>query len=524
MRAPRIPVLIILILLLALVARLVGINWGLPAVYHVDESSLVRAALGMRFGDLNPHFFDWPSLYKYLCYFLFAAFIKLRVPFQVRFGVETMRQALPFWWGSTAPFYLLTRLLTLFFDLGSVGLVYIIGKKLADRRAGLLAALIMAASFTNVHGTQYSRLDVPTVFFVLVSFYFVILLFEGGRWRDYLLAGFFAGLAASTKYNGAVIVVAIAAAHFLRVWRGWGVKRLRAAGRDFGQLLSAGGASVFGFLIGTPYALLDFPTFLGSKATHGSFLWQMGSTGHGANWCNFVTGCLLQDWGIPMGLLFLAGAVWAVVRHSRKDILLLSFPLAYFVYAGSWGIVRCHYILLLYPFLAMLSARLVLSFLGPRFGRAITAALVIVCLVHPFSRIVKGDISGFRGDTRNLAYDWVLANIPFGTSIAVDGRALPSYLGGRLPILPRAEDTPRGYFLYPWEEVMLDCGQDWGRMSLEFERKNVEFYITSTFVHNRYKEQTFYDLLAEKARLVKQVSPDWLTGPEIRIYQLGGRL
>ena len=518
---------IFLILLLALVVRLVGINWGLPSVYHVDEITLVRAGMGMRFGDLNPHFFDWPSLYKYLCFFLSAAFIKFRIPFQVRLGVETMRRVLPFWWGPTAPFYLLTRLMTAFLDVCSVGLVFVIGRKLYGRRAGLLAALVMALSFTNVHGVQYNRVDIPTLLFAMLSFWFSLSILEKGRLKDYLLAGLFAGFAASTKYNGALIVIPIAAAHFLRSFKSFdnnpsGVPKRSPFGPQIDtlwKLLLGGLATAVGFFAGSPYFLLDFKNAWGSKTQHGSFFWQVNSTGRGWNWLNFINRSMRVDWGMLMCLMFLGGVIWAIKKHRKKDILLLSFPLAYFAYAGSWGIVRSHYILLLYPFLAFLAARFALSFFEPKWGRTATVVLLGVCLIYPLSKVVENDISGLRGDTRNLARDWILENIPFETGVAIDGRRPTSYLGGSLPILPQIENG-KGYFLHSFEKLVLKYGRDWEKMSSEFEEREVGFFVTSGFVHDRYQDQTFYRLLDERAILLKKFSPYWLTGPEIKVYQL----
>ena len=460
---------IFLILVLALLVRLVGINWGLPSVYHIDESTLVRAAMGMRFGDLNPHFFDWPSLYKYLCHFLFSAFIKLRIPIQVRFGVETMRRILPFWWGSIAPFYLLARLMTAFLDVGSVGLVFLIGQKLYNKHVGLLAALVMALSFTNVHATQYNRVDVPTLFFVLISFCFSILILEKGRRRDYLLAGLFAGFATSTKYNGALIVIPIIAAYFLRILDARRRKNLKVGNVSktypFGpvlgsiwKLLLAGLATGVGFLLGTPYALLDYKTFLFRGDARG-FLWQVGTMGKGLNWHNIITGAMITDWGILMTLLFLVGVLWAIKNYRPKEILLLSFPLLYFSYMGTWGIVGGHYVLLLYPFLAMLASNFIQAVWQPKFGGAIPMALLCICLAYPFARIAENDVSGFRGDTRNLARDWILNNIPPQARIAIDGASWPSYLGGILPILPRIEDNPEGYYIFPFEGNVIKYGR-----------------------------------------------------------------
>ena len=507
---------IFFILLLALVVRLVGISWGLPAVYHIDESTLVRAAMGMRFGDLNPHFFDWPSLYKYLCYFLFAFFIKLRVPFQIAFGTETMRQLLPFWWGSTAPFYLLARLLTAVFDLGSVFLVFLIGRRLYGRRVGLLAALLMALSAAAVHAVHYNRLEIPTTFFLLASFLVSIDIMEKGRWRDYLLAGLFAGFAASTKYNGALIIVSLVAAHFLRL------PKLGPFGhllRNIEKLLLSGLAAVAGFLLGTPFAVLDWRTFW-SKIPEKGFLWQFGHMGHGLNWWKYTYGPFRQDWGILMLLLFLGGVVHILREWRRRSILLLIFPVFYFVYVGSWGIVRGHYLLPLYPFLAVAAAYFFYSFLWPRLGQVASIFVLAACLLVPVSLIVDEDVSGLRGDTRNLARDWVLKNIPPGSRIAIDGSSPPSYLGGILPILPRIEDNPRGYKIFPFEETVETYGRDWDYLERLFSRERIDYYITSDLAHGRLQDLSFYDYLDTKAVLLEEFLPRWYTGPTIKIYKL----
>ena len=432
-----------------------------------------------------------------------------------------MRQVLPFWWGSTAPFYLLARLMTAFFDVGSVGLVFLIGRKLYSKRVGLLAALVMALSATNVHGAQYNRVDVPALFFALISFWFSIHILEKGRLKHYLLAGLFAGFAASTKYNGALIVIPIIAAHFLRISFLSNLSVLRRLLTDWRKLLLAGLAAIVAFFIGSPYFLLDFKNAWGSKTQHGSFFWQVNSTGHGWNWWNFIRRCTLPDWGVLMPLLFLGGVVWAIKKHRKKDILLLSFPLAYFAYAGSWGIVRSHYILLLYPFLALLAARFVWSGLKPRIGKAGVAFLLTLCLAHPIVKVVRGDISGLRGDTRNMARDWILENVPFETGVAIDGSKPTSYLGGSLPNLPQIENG-KGYALHPFEKLVLKYGHDWEKMSLEFKERGVEFFVTSSFVHSRYQDKTFYKLLDEKTTLAKDFPADWGTGPEIRIYRVEG--
>src|SRR5215210_182409 len=60
----RVPIAIIL--LVALGARLWGIDFGLPSPYcRPDEEAVAAVSLSIFGRNLNPHFFDWPTLFMY---------------------------------------------------------------------------------------------------------------------------------------------------------------------------------------------------------------------------------------------------------------------------------------------------------------------------------------------------------------------------------------------------------------------------------------------------------------------------
>ena len=56
------------IALAALVLRLLGLRYGLPAIYNPDEVAIMSRALAFAKGDLNPHNFLYPSLYFYVLF------------------------------------------------------------------------------------------------------------------------------------------------------------------------------------------------------------------------------------------------------------------------------------------------------------------------------------------------------------------------------------------------------------------------------------------------------------------------
>jgi len=68
-------------LALALLLRVYGLEWGLPSTsrvhsYHPDEITVIGPTLHMNIfaGEMNPHFFNYGSLFLYAVYFarLFA--------------------------------------------------------------------------------------------------------------------------------------------------------------------------------------------------------------------------------------------------------------------------------------------------------------------------------------------------------------------------------------------------------------------------------------------------------------------
>jgi hypothetical protein len=52
----------------ALALRLIGLRYGLPAVYNPDEIAIMSRALAFAKGDLNPHNFLYPTFYFYVLF------------------------------------------------------------------------------------------------------------------------------------------------------------------------------------------------------------------------------------------------------------------------------------------------------------------------------------------------------------------------------------------------------------------------------------------------------------------------
>ena len=61
--------------LLGFVLRVVGLQYGLPAVYNPDEVSIMARALSFARGTLNPHNFLYPTFYFYVLFAWVGAYL-----------------------------------------------------------------------------------------------------------------------------------------------------------------------------------------------------------------------------------------------------------------------------------------------------------------------------------------------------------------------------------------------------------------------------------------------------------------
>ena len=145
--------------------------------------------------------------------------------------------------------YLAKALLTLL-SLGCLLAAYALGERAAGRRAGWMAALLLALTPSFGRWASAGYADLPMAFFYSLSAVFALRLWDEGRLRDAVLAGALMGLAAWTK-NAAlpglgVIVLAFAVIGLRRraTWRvlaaGFGAMLLVAAPWYIRNLLGAG--------------------------------------------------------------------------------------------------------------------------------------------------------------------------------------------------------------------------------------------------------------------------------------------
>jgi 4-amino-4-deoxy-L-arabinose transferase-like glycosyltransferase len=377
-----------------------------------------RAAAVLWTGDWNLHRFNYPAFYAYIQtvahagYFLWGA------------AQGLWSQVFPF----TIPqYYHASRIVTGLFGTLTVLAVYLVGRQMFSRRSAAFSALVLAASYLHVIHSHYATFDVMVGFLAVLTLLFSELIRTRRQPKWYLMAGLCAGLAGATKYNGAVVVLVPLVAHVLATpWGEWGWLNARFFVGMAGFAL--------GFLGGNPYALGNLDQFLNGLATvlHHYGTTQPGFEGTG-NWRWYMRAWVTSAdviW-VVAGVSGLVGITW---RDWRKGLLVVPFPLIYYLMISSFVVRFERNLVPILPFLALgggwlidvVVDRVALRTSGGSRWVWILPFVLVSLIVGPSAvAAISFDAALSRTDHRQLAGEWVEENIEWGSKIAIEHYSIP---------------------------------------------------------------------------------------------------
>ena len=210
--------LLIIILEFAFFLRAYGMSFGLPYIYEADAHVYInRAVCFLQTGDWNPHWFGNPaSILMYLLAALYALYFIIAKSFGFFNDMQSFTNYLRV---NPTYFYLIGRVLMVFFGTLSTLITYKIGKKIFGKKVGLIAAFLFAVIPMHVGASKIIRTDIMATFFILLSFLYCIHILEEDNLHSYIMAGIFAGLATATKYSAALVILMIIIARIMRKGR-----------------------------------------------------------------------------------------------------------------------------------------------------------------------------------------------------------------------------------------------------------------------------------------------------------------
>lgn len=443
-----------------LALRLWNLGAGLPDLPQPDEPTIVGLAVSFRHGDLNPHFFGYPTLWPYAIFAAFGGFFLVGkvlgvfasvAEFQTRYVVDP------------SPFFLLGRFLSAALGTATIPITYRLGADLlASPRAGLLAAVLLAIAPLHVEYSHYLVTDAPLTFAVAGSFLLLLRFVAGAPRAQPWRVGLAVGLATSLKYPAVAMALPLLLGVAVRL------PRPLPLGRTLSALTGAAAWVLAGFLAATPYAVLDAPAFATGVRTVFGHAWS-GHLGFPADvngFVSYLTETMPAGSGLAVTILAIAGFALttcvAAVRRQTTPLLAACFVLAYFASIGSSRTPFARYLVPLVPFVALYAAQAV-DGIARRVGAGATgwtvaAALVVGMVAGPLASSVRWVAELACPDTRALARAWIERHFPSGSIIVTDPYGPPlklslEQLAAEIRAVHATGDTRRaGFRLEPSEE------------------------------------------------------------------------
>jgi YYY domain-containing protein len=379
------------------------------------------------------------------------------------------------------------------FQLLSIVIVFLIGRRVHDWRVGLLAALLLALSALPIQIAHFFTVDSATAFFTLLALYWAVRAAQNGGIGSFSALGLSIGAAMACRVTMATLGLAGLLAVALRIWcaraeanqqyaeddRQFSASPLQAFS-GFGLLTLAGVLSLIAFRLLQPDAFIGTsffdlrpdPRFLANIAAVGQQVSGAVDFPPAQQWASRIPflfplqNMIVWGMGVPLGVVAwlgwaLAGchmlhAAWAgwnagnwrLPRRQLAHLIPWSWIAFYFAWQGGQFGMTMRYYLLLYGMLALFAAWLLVRIVDCKLqiadwvGRKSTIYnLQSTIRWLPLLVVVLGTLGWAFAFTRIYtqphsrvaASRWIYAHIPRGATLIYEewDDPLPVNIDGR---------------------------------------------------------------------------------------------
>ena len=308
-------------------------------------------------------------------------------------------------------------LLTAVLGILTIPAVYLLGAHAFGRRAGLLAAALLAVSPLHTFHSHYPYRDVPMVLALTLTLAACVQLAARPSAVVYAGAAVGAGLTIALKPAGFVVTVPLAVA-LLLAWR-----RGRALWAPIAAVTLLLAALVAMGLFRTGHSLSPLVGARELEFVVRALVRNQGPT----PWNGVARAVLiLRDWlGWPGLLAFGLGFGTAVWRRRLADLILVAFLVPAFLAVAAISWMDDRFFVYLVPPAVVLVARLLVGAWDRARGRQLAPVAVVLVtltlLIGDLGRSAWQDILLSLPDTRALAGRWFEAHVPRSTRVAMEG-------------------------------------------------------------------------------------------------------
>jgi 4-amino-4-deoxy-L-arabinose transferase-like glycosyltransferase len=408
-------------------------DYSLPYVWGVDEGfHFVNRSVSMFRSDLDPGYYQNPAAFTYLVYALL----------RVMYGPLGFIFDLPFanldeqYRKDPTEIWIAARTLAAVLCIGGVAATYHAASRIWSRREGIVAAALLCFAFLAVAYSRIAVTDAGVLIGVALALLGAVRAAESGRRRDFAAAGVGAGLALSFKYTGGLTLLPLAIA---------AGARLRGGERRDTAVSAAAALAVAGlvFLVLNPYLPGNLSEWWADLRGQADVTASVDKPGQEDSGLGYYLDSLWWGFGVLPALAALAGAAIELRRNLVRGLLLVSMPVALFVYLAVQSRYFGRWLLPAYPVLAMLAAvalaraaELVRG--GPAARTGALAALTALLLIQPVIADVRTARVLGREDTRLQARDFLVSRYAPELRIAIE----PAIPGRYYRVNPKGVDPP----------------------------------------------------------------------------------
>lgn len=367
--------IVVFILLLACLFRFIGIYPG-HNKYHPDEPIVYGTVVDMiRNENLDMGRYDYPSTVPYINYILYKTiFIPLgwmkyyaKNFDRVIDGTITLspsklernriRQIEIFGEREINSLYW-SRYITAFFGVGTILLLYLLGKEMFGWKVGSLAALFLVFDFKHVQNSHLGLPDIYNSFFLLLALLAIYKLYQKPTRLNYLWAGVLAGLSFSIKYQ-VYALLPLFITHILISFNGFkfSLKKFFSP-----KALIVIFAVPFVFLLTNPYFFIHLETALGWMSSV-SLKYGMGTKKINLFPLSYLYNI---DIGPSLTIISFLGIIYSLFKKPRET-LIVSSVLAFFTYIFLYYSTGGFYIrnlIVITPLLFLFASNILVSIFG----------------------------------------------------------------------------------------------------------------------------------------------------------------
>jgi hypothetical protein len=412
----------LLVMALTLVAawlRFSAISFGLPDQLRPDEEMLVPRALGFE-ADWNPHLAIYPAAQTYLVHGVLQSYARLTGAgrdLHLAYGSDNSARA-----------FSIARKISAAMGTATVPVIYIAAAPVFGPGAALASAAIVAVACIHVRESKFAKVEVPAGLWLALAILMTLRITTRRHPIDYVLAGFFCGLATATHYTAGAISIGIVVAH---LEAGQKEKQSMLDCAIDPRIYLAGFVTILTFLCATPYFFFDWPqtvrdfTFLHDNLR----MWNGGHTPAGFGWTWLLLRAMPAALGVELEIFLLAAMLWAICRSSLGTLALVAFIIVCFLSLTA-GHPQLEFRYLVNPLLAMALLGgvcaadvtvLACSWIGRRRGLLLAASAGSLLMAPSLVRDIQLNRLLYQTDTRTLAREWMAEHIPPTTPVVLIG-------------------------------------------------------------------------------------------------------